>query len=108
VKRRSLVSQRERPALRCATERTRILLAVAPAAASVSGCAQRGAPSFVLFGAFFPDWMLLFGIGIMAAIGTRGVLIATGLADVVPLQLLVCVSVGLTIATFAWLVWFGT
>ena len=52
--------------------------------------------------------MLLSGIGILAAIGTRAVLIAMGLTEVMPLQLLVCVSVGLTIATFTWLLWFGT
>jgi hypothetical protein len=107
VKRRPPVSQRTEQGLRCATGRARILL-VALAATTVSGCAQRGAPSFVFFGAFFPDWMLLSGIGILAAIGTRVVLIAAGLTEVMPLQLLVCVSVGLTIATFTWLLWFGT
>jgi len=107
VKRRSPVSQRAQAGLRCATGHARILLVVL-APATVGGCAQRGAPSFVLFGAFFPDWMLLSGIGILAAIGTRVVLIATGLTEVMPLQLLVCVSVGLTIATFTWLLWFGT
>ena len=81
---------------------------LALATATVSGCAQRGAPSFVFFGAFFPDWMLLSGIGILAAIGTRGVLIATHLTEVMPLQLLVCVSVGLILATIVWLLWFGT
>ena len=81
---------------------------IALAAATVSGCARRGAPSFVFFGAFFPDWMLLSGIGILAAIATRGVLIATHLTEVMPLQLLVCVSVGLILATIVWLLWFGT
>ena len=107
MKRRPPVSRRTQPGLRCAAGRARILL-VALAAATVSGCARRGAPSFAFFGAFFPDWMLLSGIGILAAIGTRVVLIATGLTEVMPLQLLVCVSVGLTIATFTWLLWFGT
>jgi len=107
VKRRPPVSQRTEQGLRYATGRVRILL-VALAATTVSGCTQRGAPSFVFFGAFFPDWMLLSGVGILAAIGTRVVLIATGLTEVMPLQLLVCVSVGLTIATFTWLLWFGT
>jgi hypothetical protein len=75
-------------------------------AAAMSGCALRGAPSFVLFGAFFPAWMLLAGIAILVAIGTRVALVATGLAEILPLQLLVCVSIGLTVAVLAWLFWF--
>jgi hypothetical protein len=87
-------------------ERTCLLLVLSGAA--VSGCAIRGAPSFVLFGAFFPAWMLLAGIGILAAIGARIALVSTGLAEIVPLQLLVCVSAGLIIAVLAWALWFGT
>lgn len=103
---RPRVSHHARPTLRCTTGRAQTLL-IAFAAATVSGCAQRGAPSFVFFGAFFPDWMLVAGIGILAAMGMRVALVATGLADVVPLQLLVCVSTGLTIAILIWLLWFG-
>lgn len=102
-----LVSQCTRLPLRCLTGRARVLL-LAVAAATVSGCTLRGAPSFAFFGAFFPDWMLLAGIAILAAIGARGAFLATGLADVVPLQLFVCASIGLTIATVTWLLWFGT
>jgi hypothetical protein len=75
-------------------------------AASMSGCASRGAPSFVLFGAFFPAWLLLAGIGIGAAVTTRLAFVASGLATVIPLQLLVCASSGLTVAVVCWLLWF--
>jgi len=92
--------------LRFAAARIRAL-SIASTAVTMSGCAHRGAPSFVIFGAFFPDWMLVAGIGILAAIGTRSALLATGLAESIPLQLLVCVSVGLTIAVLIWLLWFG-
>jgi len=83
-------------------------LLIAFATVAVSGCAQRGAPSFTLFGAFFPAWMLLGGIGVLAAIATRAALVAAGLAEDLPLQLLVCVSVGLTAAVLVWLLWFAT
>ena len=73
----------------------------------MSGCARGGAPSFIFFGAFFPDWMLVALIGILAAIGTRGALLSSGLGDAVPVQLLVCVSAGLTIAILIWRLWFG-
>jgi len=75
-------------------------------AVTMSGCALRGAPSFVLFGAFFPAWMLLAGIGILTALGARIALLATGLSGILPLQLLVCLSAGLTVAILTWLLWF--
>jgi hypothetical protein len=82
------------------------LLTLLPVAGT-SGCAAHGAPSFVLFGAFFPAWMLLAGIGILAAIVTRVVLVTTGLADFLAAQLLVCVSTGLMVAVLTWLLWFA-
>jgi len=95
-----------RPPWRCHAVRIPQLL-IALATVAVSGCEKRGAPSFVFFGAFFPDWMLLAGIGILAAVGTRIALVATGLGEAVPQQLLVCVSAGLTVAILIWLLWFG-
>jgi len=77
-----------------------------PAHASIASMTS-GAPSYSLFGAFFPAWMVCALIGIAGAIGTRVVMVASGLAKVLPLQLYVCASVGLTIALFAWLTWFG-
>ena len=75
--------------------------------AGLSGCTPHGAPSFVLFGAFFPAWMLVAAIGILAAIATRIAMVASGLGEVVPLQLLVAVSAGLTVAILVWAIWFG-
>jgi hypothetical protein len=83
------------------------VLLVLTGVAGTSACASRGAPSFVLFGAYFPAWMLVAGIGILAAIGTRVALVATGLAEILPLQLLVCVAAGLTLAVLTWLLWFA-
>ena len=77
-------------------------------AGSLSGCTLRGAPTFALFGAFFPAWMLIAGIWILASIVTRAALLATGLSETLPLQLLVCVSAGLIVAILAWLLWFAT
>jgi len=72
----------------------------------LSGCAVRGAPSFVLFGAFFPAWMFCAALGILAAIGARAVFVATGLAHVLPLQLFVCASIGVCAGLLAGLFWF--
>jgi hypothetical protein len=97
---------RRGPNMQCVSERASILIIVL-VAAMTSGCTLHGAPSFVLFGAFFPAWMLLAFIGILAAIGTRITLVATGLAELLPLQLAVCVSAGVMVAILAWLLWFA-
>ena len=72
-----------------------------------AGCASHGAPSFVLFGAFFPAWMLCAIIGIFGAIAARGIFVAARLDSVLPFQLFVCSSVGLVVAALTWLIWFG-
>jgi hypothetical protein len=82
-------------------------LLMALAALTVGGCAVRGAPSFSLFGAFFPAWMFCALLGILAAIAARAGLVISGLAEILPLQLFVCTSIGVCFALLAWLFWFG-
>lgn len=83
--------------------------AIAPIAtlAGLGGCAAQGAPSFILFGAYFPAWMVCALIGIVGGIAARITMVATGLSETLPLQLFVCASIGLTIAVSAWPLWFG-
>jgi hypothetical protein len=66
-----------------------------------------GAPSYSLFGAFIPAWMFCALIGIFGAIAARVTMVRSGLAQVLPLQLFVCASIGLVIGLLAWLAWFG-
>jgi hypothetical protein len=92
--------------MRSPTEQAKVLLA--PTLLLIlGGCSRSGAPSLVLFGAFFPDWMFCALLGIVVAIVARGVFVATGLSSVLPYQLFVCVSIGLIFAILAWLLWFG-
>jgi YtcA family len=83
------------------------VLLIALISSGPSACALQGAPSFALFGAYFPDWMLVAAIGILVAGAARAVMVLTGLAEVLPLQLLTCVSVGATTAILVWLIWFA-
>jgi hypothetical protein len=76
-------------------------------AVELSGCAVRGAPSFVIAGSYFPGWMLCALIGVLAAIAVRIGFVASGLASVLPLQLFVCAAIGLSCGLLAWLFWFG-
>ena len=74
---------------------------------TMNGCASPGAPSLILFGAYFPGWILCAVAGILAAIAARIAMVMSGLSDALPLQLFVCVALGLLVAVAAWLFWFG-
>jgi hypothetical protein len=78
-----------------------------PALLSLSGCGAAGAPSYDLFGAFFPAWMFCAVIGIVGAALARVVFVGTGLAAILPYQLLVCTAVGTIMAIAAWYLAFG-
>jgi YtcA family len=71
------------------------------------GCSEVGAPSFDLFGAFFPAWLLCAVLGIFVALGARILFTARNLTDVLPFQLSVCTSLGAIVALLVWLVCFG-
>lgn len=77
------------------------------ASAALAGCSLQGAPSFVLFGAFFPAWLLLAVIGVLIAGLARFALVATRLDAVLPYQLAVCISVGLIAAVIIWAIGFA-
>jgi hypothetical protein len=74
---------------------------------TMDGCASPGAPSLILAGAYFPGWILCGVAGIVAAIVARIAMVMSGLSDALPLQLFVCVGLGLFVAVAAWLFWFG-
>jgi YtcA family len=74
---------------------------------SLCGCSEAGAPSFDLFGAFFPAWLLCAVLGIFVALGARIFFAARNLVDVLPFQLPLCASLGTILALLLWLVCFG-
>jgi YtcA-like protein len=86
------------------TRRAHVALGVT--ALALGGCST-GAPSFVLFGAFFPAWMLCGALGIIGAGMARAAFVASGFADVLPYQLFVCSAVGTIVALVVWLSGFG-
>lgn len=79
----------------------------ATAALAAEGSTVSGAPSYTLFGAFFPAWMVCAVFGIFAAVAARAAMVSSGLAKVLPYQLFVCASIGLIVALLLWLIWFG-
>ena len=87
--------------------RQRHALYLAVALSTLNGCATRGAPSFALFGAFFPAWMFCAALGILASIAARSIFVFSGLANVLPYQLFVCTAIGVCLALLVWVLWFG-
>ena len=73
-------------------------------ASFLGGCAG-GAPSYVIFGAYFPAWLLSAIIGVCSALCAR-VLIAAFRLDA-PYLLFVCVSVGIVAGSLFWLLLYG-
>ena len=80
---------------------------VALISAGLAGCALRGAPSYSLFGAFFPAWLLCAGLGLLASILLRTVLIAADFEEAVPFKLLVYVAFAVGVTLWLWLALFG-
>ena len=71
-----------------------------------AGCSLAAAPSYELFGAYFPAWMLCALVGIGAAAGARAILTIPRFDGVVPFQLAVCTAVGVAVALLIWSVLF--
>lgn len=68
----------------------------------LQACSSAGAPSYVIFGAYFPRWLMAGLIGIAAAFIAHRVFVATGWNRKVPLQLSVCSAIGLAVAVLFW------
>jgi len=84
---------------------TRTLIALG--SFSLAGCSKGGAPSFELFGAFFPVWLLSGTFGIAGAIAARAAFVRFGVANALPYQLAVCTAIGVIAALLFWLIGFG-
>ena len=75
--------------------------AAAAALLALQGAA-RGAPSYVIFGAYFPRWLLAGLIGIVAALVAHRLFVAKAWNGKLPLQLSVCCAIGMVVAVLFW------
>jgi YtcA family len=78
------------------------------AACLLGGCSLKGAPSYSIFGAFFPAWLLCAGIGIAGSIGLRSLFIATGLEAEMPFRPLMYFAFAAALTLSIWLLLFWT
>jgi hypothetical protein len=72
----------------------------------LTACSLAAAPSFELFGAYFPAWMLCALIAILGAASARVVLTTPAFNDVVPFQFAVCTAVGVIVGLLSWMALF--
>jgi hypothetical protein len=77
------------------------------ASCMLTGCSVAAAPSFDLFGAFFPAWMLCALVGIIGAACTGVALRTPALNDVIPFHLALCTAVGVIVGLLVWMLLFG-
>ena len=83
--------------------RTPTLPAALALSLSLQGCTLRGAPSYEIFGAYFPLWLSSAVVGFVGALIAHRIFVSTGWAQIVPFQLSVCVAIGLTVSVLFWL-----
>ncbi|MGA7779040.1 MAG: hypothetical protein WCA85_15210 [Paraburkholderia sp.] len=83
--------------------RTRSVPAIAALGLCLQGCALQGAPSYEIFGAYFPLWLLSAILGVVGALIAHRIFVSTGWVQIVPFQLSVCLAIGLTVAVLCWL-----
>jgi len=83
---------------------SRLAAACSPLAFTpLAGCVARGAPSYALFGAYFPFWLLSAVTSVIGAIVAHRTFVATGWVREVPYQLSVCTAIGIVVGVLVWL-----
>ncbi len=70
-----------------------------------SGCSA--SPSQDILGSYFPSWMLCLGLGVLAAVLCRLLMVLVGLNDAIPLPLLTYPALALAVTCLIWLLFFG-
>ncbi|KXV09369.1 hypothetical protein AD931_04375 [Gluconobacter oxydans] len=74
---------------------------------ATGGCSLRGAPSFPVVGAYFPDWMVCGLVGVATAVGLRVLFLLTGLDALLSFRLFTYVALGVIAALGVWTLVFG-
>jgi hypothetical protein len=83
------------------------IVCIAVAYLALTGCSLRGAPSYSIFGAFFPAWLVCAAIGLAGSVALRGLVIASGIEEAIPFKLLVYIAFAAGVAVWLWMALFG-
>lgn len=71
----------------------------------LSACSS--APTFSVFGAFFPSWLICVGIGFLTTLGSRLLFLKLGYDKLVSDRLEVYASIGTIVGLLTWMLFFG-
>ena len=69
----------------------------------ILGC--NGAPNIPIAGAYFPAWLICGIVAVLTTVVVWILMVAIGLSNRVPLQLAVCISLGVIAALILWRTW---
>jgi uncharacterized membrane protein len=75
------------------------------AVSAIAGCSTSSAPAVILFGAYFPDWLVFAILTIVIAIVARIAFGLAGLGQSVPYPLFTYLAVGILVAGAIDLIW---
>ncbi len=74
-------------------------------ATALGGCSTKAAPAIILFGAYFPAWLIFAILTVLFAIIARIVFGMAGRADAIPFPLFTCLAIGIIVAGVIDLLW---
>lgn len=74
---------------------------------SLSGCQLNASPAIPFFGAYFPSWLICAGLGILASLLIRVILIRIGIDEGIPFRSLVYMALASLVAFVLAITLFG-
>lgn len=76
-------------------------------AAGAAQAADPAAPSLVVFGSYFPAWIVCAILGVAGAAIARFILARLGIDEFLPLRLVVYLCLAIVCGLGVWLVWYA-
>ena len=76
-------------------------------AARAAQAADPAAPSIVVFGSYFPAWIVCAILGVVGAVVTRFILARLGIDEFLPLRLVVYLCLAIVVGLGVWLGWYA-
>jgi len=87
--------------------RRALVFTAAVMAASAAQAGDPAAPSLVVFGSYFPAWIVCAILGVVGAVVARFVLARLGIDEFLPLRLVVYLCLAIVCGLGVWLGWYA-
>ena len=81
----------------------RATVAISAVLCGTAGCS--GAPAHDILGSYFPSWMICVLLGLILALVTRQILVATRIDEALPAPVVVYLFIAVAFAFALWLLW---